>query len=63
MLNAGGALRQRLLALAASILQATADALDIADGAVVDAGGTPVRMSVADLARIGHFRPGTPRRP
>lgn len=59
VLNAGSALREQLLALAASILQATPDALDIVDGAIVDAGGRTVRMSVAELARIAHFRPDT----
>ena len=59
VLKAGQALREQLLALAASILQAAPDVLDIADGAIVDVGTGNIRMSVRELARIAHFRPDT----
>lgn len=57
--RAARALRENVLGLAASILQAEPDALDIRDGEVVDAAGGTSRMSLADLARIGYFRPDT----
>ncbi len=56
--QAGRALRDNVLAVAAAILQTTASALDIRNGEVVDPAGTP-RVSVAELARIAYFRPDT----
>lgn len=57
--QAGKALRQNVLAAAASILQAQADALDIADGIVVDKGTTRERITLDEVARICYFRPDT----
>lgn len=56
--QAGRALREQVLSLAATILQADALALDIRDGAVVDLDGRE-RLTVAELARIAYFRPDT----
>ncbi|WP_431284986.1 xanthine dehydrogenase family protein molybdopterin-binding subunit [Humitalea sp. 24SJ18S-53] len=59
--GAGRALRAQLLQAAGALLQAAPDALDIQDGQVVDATGTP-RMPLSDLARTmlfrGHEMPG-----
>ncbi len=57
--QAGKALRQNVLAAAASILQAQADALDIVDGVVVDKGTTRERITLDEVARICYFRPDT----
>ena len=59
VLITGKALRAQLLNLAAAILQGTPDALDIVDGAIVDAADVRERMSVAELARIAYYRPDT----
>jgi carbon-monoxide dehydrogenase large subunit len=56
--QAGRALRNNVLAVAAAILQTSASALDIHNGEVVDPAGTP-RISVTELARIAYFRPDT----
>lgn len=56
--QAARALRGQLLTLAASLLQADPAGLDLRDGQITDAAGTP-RMALADLARIAHFRPDT----
>jgi carbon-monoxide dehydrogenase large subunit len=57
--QAGKALRQNVLAAAASILQAQADALDIVNGVVVDKGTTRERITLDEVARICFFRPDT----
>ena len=57
--QAGKQLRQNILAVAASILQAEVAALDIREGRVVDAGDATERMTLAELARIAYFRPDT----
>ena len=57
--QAARALRANVLELAGSILQARPEALDIEGGAVVDATGGAVRISLTDLARIAYFRPDT----
>ncbi len=57
--QAGKALRQNVLAAAASILQAQADALDIAGGVVVDKGTSRERIALDEVARICYFRPDT----
>ncbi len=59
VLITGRVLRQQLLDLAAAILQAQPETLDIADGLIVDATDGRERLSVAKLARIAHFRPDT----
>jgi carbon-monoxide dehydrogenase large subunit len=58
-LRAGKALRENLLEIAAIILQADAAALDIQDGAVVDADGGTERMPLSELGRIVYFRGDT----
>ena len=57
--QAARALRANVLELAGSILQARPEALDIEGGAVVDAAGGAIRISLTDLARIAYFRPDT----
>jgi carbon-monoxide dehydrogenase large subunit len=57
--QAGKALRANVLAVAASILQAKPEALDIRNGAVVDAATGNERLSLEELARIAYFRPDT----
>jgi carbon-monoxide dehydrogenase large subunit len=58
-LQAAKALRRNILEIAAAILQATADELDIADGVVVNAADGAVRFELKELARIVYFRPDT----
>jgi len=57
--QAGKALRANVLAVAASILQAKPDALDICNGVVVDAATGNERLPLEELARIAYFRPDT----
>jgi len=57
--QAGKALRQNVLAVAASILQADAKALDIHNGVVVDADSGRERLGLDEVARIAYFRPDT----
>jgi carbon-monoxide dehydrogenase large subunit len=57
--QAGKALRANVLAVAASILQAKPEALDIRNGIVVDAAGGTERLPLEELARIAYFRPDT----
>jgi carbon-monoxide dehydrogenase large subunit len=57
--QAGKALRANVLAVAASILQADAKALDIRDGVVVDADTGRERLGLDEVARIAYFRPDT----
>jgi len=55
----GKALRQNVVAVAASILQADAKALDIRNGIVVDADTGRERIGLDEVARIAYFRPDT----
>src|SRR5256884_5107969 len=55
--QAGKALRANVLAVAASILQAEAKALDIRSGIVVDADSGRERLELEEVARIAYFRP------
>ncbi|MFL9823526.1 xanthine dehydrogenase family protein molybdopterin-binding subunit [Rhodoplanes sp. SY1] len=55
--RAGRALRAEILDIAARLLQADAAALDIRDGAVVEAASGAVRFTLAEIGAIGHFRP------
>src|SRR6202166_5473449 len=55
----GKGLRGNVLAVAGSILQADAKALDIRDGIVVDAGTGRERLGLDEVARIAYFRPDT----
>src|SRR6202163_1119048 len=57
--QAGKALRQNVLAVAASILQADPAALDIRAGIVVDADTGRERMGLDEVARVVYFRPDT----
>jgi carbon-monoxide dehydrogenase large subunit len=57
--QAGKALRQNMLAVAASILQAEPASLDIRGGAVVDAASGRERVGLDEVARIAYFRPDT----
>src|SRR5579862_2211553 len=57
--QAGKALRENVLAAAASILQADPKALDISNGIVVDAGTGRERLGLDEVARIVYFRPDT----
>lgn len=55
-LLAAQALKEQVLDVAAVILQTQVDKLDIAGGAVVDAGGGAARMTLSDLARTVYYR-------
>ncbi|MDB5600659.1 MAG: carbon monoxide dehydrogenase [Xanthobacteraceae bacterium] len=57
--QAGKALRQNVLAVAGSILQAKPETLDIRDSQVVDAGTGKERIGLDEVARIAYFRPDT----
>ncbi len=57
--QAGKALRENVLAAAASILQADPKALDISSGIVVDAATGRERLGLDEVARIVYFRPDT----
>jgi len=58
-LQATKVLRRNILEVAAAILQATADELDIVDGVVVNASDAAARIELKELARIVYFRPDT----
>jgi carbon-monoxide dehydrogenase large subunit len=57
--QAGKALRAQVLALAASILQAKPEHLDIRNGVVVDQATGQERIGLDEVARIAYFRPDT----
>jgi len=57
--QAGKALRQNVLTVAASILQAQPEALDIRNGIVVDGDTGRERLGLDEVARIAYFRPDT----
>src|SRR4249919_2358616 len=57
--QAGKALRQNVLAVAGSILQAKPEVLDIRNGVVVDAATGQERIGLDEVARIAYFRPDT----
>ena len=56
--QAARALREEILVIAGTLLQAEPGALDIVDGNVVDSGSETVRISLAEIGRIGHFQLG-----
>lgn len=58
-LQAGAALREQILVIAASMLQSTPDALDIIDGVVVDRATGAERLPLEELGRIVYFRGDT----
>jgi carbon-monoxide dehydrogenase large subunit len=49
-------LRQEILEIAGTLLQAVAEALDIVDGSVVDRAGGAKRLPLSEIGRIGHFQ-------
>jgi carbon-monoxide dehydrogenase large subunit len=55
--RAAGELRRHLLELAAPLLQAKPETLDIRGAEIVNAGGGALRMKLAELCRIAHFQP------
>ena len=57
--QAGKALRANVLAVAASILQAKPDDLDIRNGLVVNKDTGTERLPLDELARVAYFRPDT----
>ena len=57
--QAGRVLRENILKLAGTILQAAPDTLDIRAGVVVDQADGRERLELAELARIAYFRPDT----
>ena len=57
--QAGKALRQNVLSVAGSILQAKPESMDIRNGVVVDHASGTERMPLHELARICYFRPDT----
>jgi carbon-monoxide dehydrogenase large subunit len=57
--QAGKALRANVLAVAASILQAKPDELDIRNGIVIDKAKGNERLPLDELARVAYFRPDT----
>jgi carbon-monoxide dehydrogenase large subunit len=57
--QAGKALRQNVLAVAGSILQAKPETLDIRNGVVVDAATGTERIGLDEVARIAYFRADT----
>jgi carbon-monoxide dehydrogenase large subunit len=57
--QAGKALRANVLVVAASILQAKPEALDIRNGIVVDQATGSERLPLEELARVAYFRPDT----
>jgi carbon-monoxide dehydrogenase large subunit len=57
--QAGKALRANVLAVAASILQAKPEELDIRNGVVVERATGQEKMPLNEVARIAYFRPDT----
>ena len=58
-MQAARTLRTNLLSMAGFLLQKSANDLDVIDGVVVDTVRGSRHMTVAELAKIGHFRPYT----
>lgn len=58
-LQAGKALKKNIVTLAAAILQAKPENLDVRDGKVVDADTGAERMPLAELGRLAYFRGDT----
>ncbi|MGB0554193.1 MAG: xanthine dehydrogenase family protein molybdopterin-binding subunit [Alphaproteobacteria bacterium] len=56
-LRAARALRRNILDLAATLLQCDASTLDIRVRNIVDATSGQIRMSLAEIANTGHFKP------
>ncbi|PPR11248.1 MAG: Caffeine dehydrogenase subunit alpha [Alphaproteobacteria bacterium MarineAlpha11_Bin1] len=58
-LQAGKALKENILDLAASILQTSADSLTLERGEIRDVASGDARMDLAELAKVGYFRQDT----
>jgi carbon-monoxide dehydrogenase large subunit len=58
-LQAGLAVKQAALTVAAAMLQAQPDALDLSEGHIIDKASRQPRMPLAELARIVYFRGDT----
>jgi len=58
VLLASRALRDNILAYAATLLQSSADALEIRNGEVCNRSDGAARISLAELAQLAYFRPG-----
>jgi carbon-monoxide dehydrogenase large subunit len=58
-LQAGKALRQNILSVAAAMLQAAPESLDIRNGVVVDANTGNERLPLEEIGRVVYFRPDT----
>lgn len=58
-LQAGKALRQNILSVAAAMLQAAPESLDIRNGTVVDAETGNERLPLEEIGRVVYFRPDT----
>ena len=58
-LRAGTMLKQNILAIAGAITQNSAEALDVADGQVVNKLTGQTVISLADVGRVGYFRQDT----
>ena len=58
-LQAGKALKENILDLAASILQTSADTLTLERGEIRDVASGDTRMDLAELAKVGYFRQDT----
>src|SRR6185437_3639596 len=57
--QAGKALRGNVLTVAAAMLQAEPEDLDIRNGIVVDSANGAERLPLEELARVAYFRPDT----
>jgi aerobic carbon-monoxide dehydrogenase large subunit len=57
--RAGTALRENVLKVAGTMLQAQPETLDIRNGAVVDADSGRERIGLDEVARVAYFRPDT----
>lgn len=58
-LQAGKALRENILQVAAAMLQTTPESLDIRNGVVVDADSGMERLPLEEIGRVVYFRPDT----
>ena len=58
-LRAGHALRENILAVAGTLLQADPASLDTRDGQIIDRAGGAARMTIDEVARVVYFRGDT----
>jgi carbon-monoxide dehydrogenase large subunit len=59
VLQSGKVLRANILEVAAAILEASGEMLDVRDNNVVDARTGETRLSLTELGRVAYFRPDT----